>query len=164
MPDERVIEQVNGILSLNDVNFVTNENKRGFLVPTGSAAVFLDFFDWGENTVVSLTSQLLVEVDGADERKQKILEALNEKNGRVPFARFRFDEGRGAIVLEYHLLGDNLQGAELMNALGAVASIADEVDDELSALIGSGTRATDTWNEGQGDTATQDSAGPVVEA
>lgn len=63
MPDQRIIEQVNGILAMNNINFLTHENKRSFLVPSGSAGVYVDFVDWGDGTVVTLNSPVLEQVD-----------------------------------------------------------------------------------------------------
>src|SRR5205823_3360628 len=104
MPDERIIQQVSGILGMNNVNFSTDESKGTFLVPSGSAGVFINFNDWGENTIVGLQAIVLEQVEGSGERKQKILEALNDKNRKVPFGCFSFDPDGGFVVLDYHLL------------------------------------------------------------
>jgi hypothetical protein len=162
VPDERVIQQVNGILSMNEVPFSIGESKRTFLVPRGSAGVYISFDDLGESTVVSLRSLVLAQVDGSGERRLKILEALNEKNRRIPFGCFYFDPDDGFVILDYQLLGDHLQAPELMLALGFVSSMADHVDDELREAIGSGVRAADTWKEALGATDPV-GAGPVVE-
>jgi hypothetical protein len=167
MPDERVIQQVDGILGMNDVTFTTLENKRSFLVQYGSAGVFIDFFPWGDSgdsTVVNLHAAVLEQVDSSGERKQKILEAMNAKNGSVAFARFHFDEEQSTITLEYHLLGDQLESRELMNGLSVVAVLADQVDDELREAIGSGVRAEDVWNRAQEDATKPGASGPVVDA
>ena len=164
MPDERVIEQVGGILSMNEVKFMTHENKQSFLIGSGSANVIVDFFDWGESTVIALHSTVLAQIDSSGDRKHKILETLNDKNQSIPFGRFHFDEPAATIVLDYHLLGDNLQAPELMNGIGVLLSMADELDDELSKVIGSGTRALDVWNAAEGEAGEGAGTGPIVEA
>jgi len=163
MPDERVIQQVSGILSMNNVNFRTDESMTSFLVPSGSTGVFISFVDMGELTVVSLRAILLDQVDGDGERRQTILEALNEKNRTAPFGCFYFVADDGHIVFDYQLLGDELQAQELMAALSAIASIADQADDELREAIGSGVRAVDAWNAAQADASDPAGVGPVVE-
>lgn len=164
MPDERVIEQVYGILGMNDITFTPHENKQSFFVPYGSAGVVIDFFDWGESTVINLHAAVLEKVDSSGKRMQKILEAMNEKNGSTAFARFHFDKAQGTINLGYHLLGNELESPELMNALSVVAQLADQVDDELRESVGSGVRAEDVWNLAQEDATKPGPSGPIVEA
>lgn len=161
MPDERVIQQVSGILGMSDIAFRADEGKRSFLVPCGSAGVFISFVDRGESTVVSLRAIVLEQVDGSGERRQKILEALNEKNRSVLFGCFYFDDGH--VIVDYQLLGDQLEAPELLNALAALCSTADAVDDELRDAIGSGVRATDAWNAAQAAASDPVGVGPVVE-
>lgn len=163
MPDERIIQQVSGILGMNNINFSTDESKGTFLVPSGSAGVFINFNDWDERTIVSLRSIVLEQVDGSGERRQKILEALNEQNQTVPFGCFYFVPDAGSVVLDYQLLGNQLQADELINALIAVASKADQVDDELREAVGSGVRAIDLWNAAQEAASEPAGVGAVVD-
>jgi hypothetical protein len=117
-----------------------------------------------QSTVVTWNSQLLVQVDASEERKLKILAAVNDKERKRSVRARPLDEEQQTITLEYHLLGDDLEGAELMNALGVMAAIADQVD-ELSAVIGSGTRAIDACSNAEGgDGSTPGTTGPTVEA
>jgi hypothetical protein len=163
VPDEKVIEQVSGILGMNDIKFMTHQNKRSFLVPYQSAGVYIDFFDWGESTGISLNALVLEQVDSSGERRLKILETLNQKNGAVPFGRFHFAEEEGVIRLDYQLFGDELDAAELMNGLGVIATLADESDDELRDEIGSGVRAEEVWQHAQDDATSPGATGPVVD-
>jgi len=164
MPDERIIQQVSGILGMNDISFRTDESKQSFLVPTGSAGVFINFDDWGDSTVVGLRSIVLEQVDGSDERRLPILEAVNEKNRHVPLGCFYYDPDAGYVVFDHYILGDDLQASELMGALSAVGSIADQVDDELREAIGSGVRAIDVWNAAEANASEPEGVGPVVDA
>lgn len=93
-----------------------------------------------------------------------MLETLNELNGSVPFGRFHFAPEDGIIGLQYHLLGDHLEGEEMMNALSVIASMADEFDDKLRETIGSGVRALDAWNKAKSEANEPQGTGPVVDA
>jgi hypothetical protein len=163
VPDERVIQQVGGILGMNDIAFKTDANKETFLVAKGSAGVFISFAEMGDSNIIVLRAVVLEQVDGSGERRQKILEALNEKNRRIPFGCFSFDPDNGFVVLDHALLGDQLQGQELLHALFAIASTADDLDDELREAIGSGVRATDAWNAAEAQASESGGVGPVVE-
>ena len=163
MPDERVIQQVGGILGMNDIAFKTDETKQTFLVPQGSAGVFISFGNMGDSTIVQLRAIVLEQVDGSGERKQKILEELNERNRKIVFGCFSFDPDSGIVVLDHALLGDQLQGQELLHALFAIATTADEIDDELLEAIGSGVRATDVWAAADAQASEPGGVGPVVE-
>jgi hypothetical protein len=163
VPDERIIQQVSGILSMNDVPFQTSGDKQSFLVPMGSAGVMVSFVDHGEHTLVGLRAIVLEQVDSSGERKQTILEALNEKNKSAFLGTFYFDAERGLVVFDHHLLGDDLQSGELVFALALVGTIADTVDDELREAIGSGVRASDAWNAAQVGATDPQGVGPVVE-
>lgn len=162
MPDERIIQQVNGILSMNNVPFQISDDKQSFLVPSGSAGVIISFDDWRDSsTIVTLRAVVLEQVDDSDERRLKILEALNEKNRTAPFGCFYFDAERKYVVLDYQLLADHLQEPELLNALGALGVTADKLDDELREAIGSGVLASAAWAAAQA-AASDAGAGPVV--
>lgn len=161
MPDERVIQKVREILEANEIEFRTSESNESFLVFRGSAAVCINFVDWEESTLVGLLAILLQEINSSGARKEKILETLNERIKTIPFGTFYFDTDERYVVLAHHLLGDQLQGPELMSALDVIATTADEVDDELREMIGSGIRAIDAWNSHQGGEAV--GVGPVVD-
>jgi hypothetical protein len=63
-----VIQQVYGILSMNKVEFRTDDTGKSFLDPYGSAGVYVDFRDWADGqTLVNLHAFVLDQVDVADE-------------------------------------------------------------------------------------------------
>jgi T3SS (YopN, CesT) and YbjN peptide-binding chaperone 1 len=163
MADERIVQQVSGILGMNNVNFMTMDDQQGFAVPAGSAGVFINLVDAGERTLIGLRSIVLEQVGCSVESRLKLLEAINEKNQTVPFGCFYLEPDQGWIVYDYHALGDQLQAQELMTALSAIASTADKVDDELRDAIGSGVRALDAWQAAQGSASEPEGAGPVVD-
>src|SRR5437762_3329429 len=66
VPNERIIEQVHGILARAEIRFALSEDRRTYLVPVpgGSAAVLIDFHAWGRaQTMISLRSEVLVELE-----------------------------------------------------------------------------------------------------
>jgi hypothetical protein len=165
VPDERVVQQVYGILSMNKVEFRTTDDGKSFLVPYGSAGVFVDFRDWGEGkTLVNLHAFVLEQVDASEERRPKILEELNDFNKRTYMGKAYLDAEAGMIVLEHDIFGDKLDGDELMGTLGMLASTADELDDQLIAAIGTGRRAKDVWDAANEDSQAPDGSGPTVAA
>jgi hypothetical protein len=165
MPDERVLQQVYGILSLNKVEFRTTQDDKSFLVPYGSAGVFIEFKDWGEGgTLLNLHAFVLEQVDSSGDRRLKILEELNDFNKHTYMGKAYLDEEGGYVVLEHDILGDNLDGPELMGVLGLLASTADQMDDDLIAKIGTGRRAKDAWDAASDDAKAPDGSGPTVAA
>ena len=165
MPDERVVQQVYGILSMNKVEFRTTQDDKSFLVPYGSAGVFIDFKDWGEGgTLLNLHAFVLEQVDSTGDRRLKILEELNEFNKSTYMGKAYLDEEGGYVVLEHDILGDHLDNDEFMDALRVVASMADDLDDKLREKLGTGRRAQEAWAEAQGEEKPEDGTGPVVQA
>lgn len=155
---ERVLEQVHGILGIGGVPFSLGEDKESFLVGHGSARVFIFFRPWGQAVVVSVRAYVLEEVDSSGDRGQKILQRLNALNEEKFFGKLFLTDG-GTIVLEYDLLGDELDSRELLHALATISGLADELDDVLSGELGTGVRAEDVAKRAQGE-----GAGPVVPA
>lgn len=165
MPDERVIQQVYGILSMNKVEFRTDDTGKSFLVPYGSAGVFVDFRDWADGqTLVNLHAFVLDQVDVADERRLKILEELNEVNKANYLGKVYLDVEAKTIVLEHDLLGNELDADELMSTLRTVASMADELDDRLRETLGTGRSAKAAWDEANAQSQSPEGTGPVVSA
>ncbi|HEY3763519.1 MAG TPA: YbjN domain-containing protein [Gaiellales bacterium] len=136
---QRVIEQVAGILHRNGVEFDTRAEGTQYRILLDSSATFVSFTDFGGRSVISLYSPILQEVDEADQRGA-ILEALNDLNAASRFGRFVYYPELRVIALEYDLLGDDLQEAELLNAVGLVAETANAQDEELKVILGTGLR------------------------
>ena len=165
MPEDRVIQQVYGILSMNKVEFRTDDTGKSFLVPYGSAGVFVDFRDWSDGqTLVNLHAFVLDQVDVADERRLKILEELNEVNKANYLGKVYLDVDAKTIVLEHDLLGNDLDAGELMGALRTVAMMADDLDDSLREAIGTGRSAKAAWDEANAQAHSPEGTGPVVSA
>jgi T3SS (YopN, CesT) and YbjN peptide-binding chaperone 1 len=155
---ERVIEQAHGILGIAGVPFTMNEDKTSFLVGFGSARLMLVFRHYNESVVVSVRAFVLEEVDVSGDREQRIYERLNDLNGESFFGKLYLQEP-GTIVLEYDLLGDELDAKELLHAVSTISGMADALDDSLSTEFGTGMRAEDIARRSQGQ-----GSGPVVPA
>lgn len=114
-----------------------------FRLPHGSAEVILEFDDLGGGAVIRVSAVVLDELDVDEEREEVALRALNDRNRSLRFGKFTWESATRQIRLEYDLLGDYLQPEELMNAVAAVARLADDHDDLLRDELGSGRRASD---------------------
>lgn len=145
--NKRIIEQVHGILARDTIRFALSDDRNSFLVPVprGSAVVLIDFHAWGlGQTMISLRSDVLIDVEVTDENRLQILEHMNALNQASLFGRFYLDADRSTVVLRHDLLGDELQAEELINALYTVGLLADETDDDLMREFGTGRRAADS--------------------
>lgn len=166
MPNERVIQQVHGILARAEIRFALSDDRLRYQVPVpgGSAVVLIDFHPWGrEQTMISLRSEILVDVHVTELNRLQVLEHLNALNQTSLFGRFHLDADGTTVILEHDLLGDELQADELINALYTVGMLADQADDQLLLEFGSGTRAADrAASEGQVVEFFDESARPWV--
>lgn len=136
-----VSELVETILTDRELRF-DREGPR-LRVPHGSAEVFIDIDDLGGASIISVNAIVLDEVDLDGEREILALRAVNDRNKSIRFGKLLLDVTDRRIRLEYNLLGDFLQPAEIMNALTSVAQMADDHDDLLQGELGSGRRAAD---------------------
>src|SRR6202011_2537084 len=142
---QRLAEQVHGILSRNGVGFATSDDGRDFQVHYESTSCQIETRDWGEQSIVEVKAIVLQNVDATGRRRGKILERLNDINRDGVFGTIYLagDEKAGTIFLEHQLLGDELEAAELMNALSCVANRADALDDDLIKELETGERWSD---------------------
>lgn len=139
----KIIEQVHGILAGERVEFSVGQDGRHFHVPVpgGSAAVDIQFEDWGRaQTLVRLRTCVLQQVEVTSTNRLEILEHLNALNQSTLFGRFYLDADRSTIMLEHELLGTDLDASELMNALYSIGLVADQTDDDLQRSLGTGQR------------------------
>lgn len=122
------------ILTANHLPFESDE--YGLSLRFDSCLVRVKFETHGEQVIVELRSRLLRDIHDAAAKEPQILTSLNELNERNRFVKWVFNRQESAIVLEYDLLGDHLQEAEVMTALAIVARLADGTDDRLQAQFG----------------------------
>jgi hypothetical protein len=156
---QRLAEQVHGILSRKGVQFATDDDGMSFEVPYESTACQIEARDWGEQLVIEVKAVVLENLDATGDRRGKILERLNEINRDGVFGTIYLagDENAAVIFLEHQLLGDELEAAELMNALSCVATRADGLDDDLMKELNTGER----WSDVEARTRTEDT-GPTI--
>ena len=143
MTESAAVHQlVEGALIERGIRF-ERRNDAALRIPHGSAEVLVDIDDLAGGTVIRVSALVLDELELAPEEESTALRALNDRNRSVRFAKFVLEQGAGSITLEYDLLGDYLQPEELINAVTAVARMADDHDDLLRAELGGGRRAAD---------------------
>ena len=103
--------------------------------PVGSTRVFVEVREWtipgGLVTVFAITNK---DVPASPE----LFEYLAGHSEQYVFGRLGawLDGDHAWVVFRQTLLGATLDPLELKNAVGAVASVADEIDDEIKSLFG----------------------------
>jgi hypothetical protein len=129
------IEQVTGILVREGLRYQMSADGRTYRLLFGSAAVFIDFDQWQDDSVViSVHSPVLQDIHPESAGAAHALNILNDLNRSFFFVKFTFRDG--ILVARYDLLGDTLQAVELVNALYEIAGAADRLDDELADALG----------------------------
>jgi hypothetical protein len=129
------IEQVTGILVREGLRYQVSADGATYRLLFGSAAVFIDFDTWQDDSVViTVHSPVLQEIHPESAGAAQALNLLNELNRSFFFVKFTFRDG--ILIARYDLLGETLQAGELVNALYEIAGAADRLDDELAGLLG----------------------------
>lgn len=110
------------------------DSDGDFFVTYQSAVVFVRVRDWMDSgTVVKIFSHVLRDIKVTPEVYKWV--ATNSINPM--FGAFGLAEGdHPTILLSHNLLGDSLDPDELLNAVAAVAIMADEQDDKLQKMFG----------------------------
>lgn len=138
----QVSERIRVYLHERDVRFEALADGS-LVLEHGSAEVTVDIDDLDGATVIRARAIVLDDVEAVGEQRSALLAALNDRNRSLRFGRFFFEPDPGRVVLDYEILGDDLQAEELFNAVTSVAQIADDHDDLLLAELGVGARAAD---------------------
>jgi hypothetical protein len=133
---------VEGALIERGIRFERREDAV-LRIPHGSAEVLIGIDDLAGGTVIRVSALVLDELELVTEDDSTALRALNDRNRTVRFAKFMLERDLGNITLEYDLLGDFLQPEELINAIAAIAGLADDHDELLRDELGGGRRAAD---------------------
>jgi hypothetical protein len=129
------IEQVTGILVREGLRYQMSEDGRTYRLLFGSAAVFIDFDKWQDDSVViTVHSPVVQDIHPESAGAAQALHLLNDLNRSFFFEKFTYREG--IRVARYDLSGETLQAGELVNALFEVAGAADQLDDKLAAALG----------------------------
>ena len=146
MPSEAVIDQVRGILDRHEIKFQVADTGRQYLARFGSAGVFIDFGDHAGNTVVIVHAPAVQELELDEDARHRLLERLNEINDSSAYVKAYLHET--VVQFECVLLGEDLQGRELVNAVYSIATAADDLDEELARDFGGKTLAA-KWDEAE---------------
>jgi len=129
------IEQVTGILVREGLRYHMSVDGRTHRLLFGSAAVFIDFNEWQDDSVViTVHSPVLQDIDSVSAGAAQALNMLNDLNRSFFFVKFTYRDG--SLIARYDLLGETLQAGELVNALFEIAGAADRLDDELADVLG----------------------------
>jgi len=149
MDVETSIAQVARILTEEGLRFQTAQDGSSYRLLFGSAAVFIDFQAWQDDSVViTLHSPVLQDIDGESVGAAQALNILNDLNRQFFFVKFIY--GDGTLFAEYDLLGETLQAGELVNGIFEVAGAADRLDDQLAEQLGGKVYETklEEWSRG----------------
>jgi hypothetical protein len=119
------IEQVAGILSRAELHFQTHQDGDSYRLLFGEEAVFIHFDQFGEHVRIYLTSPALQQLDPEDAGYAVLLNAVNDLNLSHRFAKWVIND-ETTLLGVHDLLGDSLQAGELLNAVYALASAADD--------------------------------------
>lgn len=130
-------DKVQRILA-EELGSVEIDKDGDWSVRNGSSRTYISVKEWGEDeTAVSLWAFTNRDVPRTPELYKFVATSSYVFGGLEVWDRD--DESTSIVVFRCTLLGDFLDPAELMNALGCIASTADKVDDEIKTRFG-GTR------------------------
>lgn len=136
MNQKQVYRQIVAILEANALTW-TETSSGSIFLRFSSAGIAIQLVQWGAQTLIHISSHVLV---GVEDKTKRILKELNRLNEESHFGRWVYYRENKAIAVEYELLGDHLQENELMTSLAALARLADYHDDVLQRKLG-GARA-----------------------
>lgn len=135
MDVETSIEQVAGFLVREGLKYHVSGDGRTYRLRFDSAAVFIDFREWQDDSVVIIVhSPVLQDIHPDSAGAAQALNLLNDLNRSFFFVKFTYRDG--VLIARYDLLGESLQAGELVNAVYEIAGAADRLDDELSEALG----------------------------
>ena len=134
MPHVR--KQIAAILEANSLSWAETATG-GMHLRFSSAGVTIELREWGTQTVIQISADVLTEIDAIG---RVACRDVNRLNAESHFCRWVYYSDTKTIAVEYDLLGDHLQENELMTCLAALARAADYHDDHLQKLLG-GCRA-----------------------
>lgn len=136
---DAVRERIAGFLAQSPVEAYRDE-VGDFSVPYGSTTAFVNVVEASEGyACVEVWAPVVHDVPLGPELFRFVAES-GFMFGRL--AVERTGDGLGQVIFVHALLGDTLDPEELFVALGAIATTADDLDDELVARFG-GRRLAD---------------------
>lgn len=105
----------------------------------GTTLVLIQPAQWGERTLVKLLAPVSLNITLIT---PELTLFLMEKNDNLLFGKFALNTQSKSIWYEHTLLGDFLDVEELFVAVAAIASTADQYDEQVSTMAG-GKRLVD---------------------
>lgn len=113
---------------------VTIDRDGDFAIRYGSSQIYVRVAAFGEGSVVSVFAPTNYEVPPSAELYRYVAEI----NRNYVFGKFstRETDGKVAVSLTHALLGEYLDPDELKSAVGLLASLADQVDDDIKSKFG----------------------------
>lgn len=129
---QTVYENVASWLASTSFDFTVNPDHAGFTVQFESTGIFISTHSVRESEAYIHLHALVTENSRVD---AQLMEFLIRENTDLFCGAFSLDKNN-AIWLEYSLLGSSCDRNEFTSALGEIASIADEYDDEIIAKWG----------------------------
>lgn len=113
---------------------VTIDRDGDFAIRYGSAQLFVRVSAFGEGSIANVFAPTNSEVPASPELYRYVAEI----NRNYVFGKFstRESEGKVTVSLTHALLGEYLDPDELKSALGLLAALADEVDDDIKSKFG----------------------------
>jgi hypothetical protein len=133
---KHVHSQIGAILDGSSLTWAKTPTG-GMYLRFSSAGVSIELADWGSQTLIQISSNVLSDVNATTKR---VLKEVNRLNMASQFGRWVYYSKQRTVSVEYDLLGDHLQENELMTGLAALARAADYHDDRLQKVLG-GRRA-----------------------
>lgn len=140
-PQERGFDMADGQLVKSKIQQILMENEltvtlapNGFSVPYDSTAVMINVVEQETRTLVMMYVPVLRQVPPSPELFKYI--AIEGQQYFFGSLRYIPDVDQGLVAFEQTLLGDYLDGDELMTALAALANTGNDLDDELQKRFG----------------------------
>lgn len=129
---QQIIRQIKAILDGNDLNWT--ERDGVVALRFASAVVTMTLVPWGSQNVIQLQANVLRGLNESSEGS--VLREVNALNCESFFGKWSYYADEDTLAVEYDLLADHMQEAELMTALASVARAADYHDDLLQQRLG----------------------------
>ena len=152
---DELYDQILGILTRIELDMTPDPENMRIFFQWGSADIFVGVFDaGGGNRYASVRSCLLSDVRlGSPTKLLDALAAINSANQKTVTSKFVVDyevddlDKPASIWTEFYIPANVLSADSFVEAVGDVADDADNWDDELKNLLGSGETAEDRYRD-----------------
>ncbi len=122
---------------LTQLGQVTIDDKGRYSMRNGSARIFVEVSELGDQTWVSLVCPLLLQVPTSPALYEYVaLHADDYKYGTLSLGLNPENSGEAMILFTYGMLGTTLDPDELKLAVALLADTADDLDNQLQDKFG----------------------------